>query len=325
MSGTTLVIFLSQQCALSMADWCIHGFFKFFFIIIITLNLNTKTPEGCLQLFLRGNPIITCSVRDDLCNTAIIKIYIPKSLSFLRTSVHLFLLAFRVNWVNWIDSEEECELRVFMVLSLCTIWLLWVEETQKSTQSSKERHRAEFIIVLETESLEGRPVKSFHVPFSRRVTVTCPQQADAVIPRGSDLSHILDRSYSTHCPISNVLRGLMSCHFCLSCPFQRLSFWSVTLLRPSFSSSPLTSSPLSLSPPRSLQPPSVHSYRRAGRRRKGCQTGRNHWRVAGQPTAVGGGRRLAGVPCGGPSVAAGHRCVLRCGGGRGAAQVEHSG
>lgn len=151
-----------------------------------------------------------------------------------------------------------------------------MEETQKSTQSSRERYRAEFIIVVETESLEGQPVKSFHVPFSPRVTDTCSQQADTIIPYGSDLSHILDCSYSTHCPISNVLRGLMSCHFCLCCPFQCLSFWSVTPLRPSFLSSPLTSSPLSLSPPRSLQPPSVHSYRRAGRRRKGCQTGRNH-------------------------------------------------
>lgn len=47
--------------------------------------------------------------------------------------------------------------------------------------------------------------------------------------------------------------------------------------------------------------------------------------MASQPTAVGEGRRLAGVPCGGPSVAAGHRCVPRCGGGRGAAQVERSG
>lgn len=150
-----------------------------------------------------------------------------------------------------------------------------MEETQKSTQSSRERHRAEFIIV-ETESHEGQPVKSFHVLVSLRVTVTCPQQADTIIPYGIDLSHILDRSYSTHCPISNVLRGLMSCHFCLSCPFQCLSFWSVTLLRPSFLSSPFTSSPPSLSPPQSLQPPSVHSYRRAGRRRKGCQTGRNH-------------------------------------------------
>lgn len=47
--------------------------------------------------------------------------------------------------------------------------------------------------------------------------------------------------------------------------------------------------------------------------------------MAGQPSAVGEGRRLGGVPCGGPSVAAGRRCVLRCGGGRGAAQVERSG
>ncbi len=63
-----------------------------------------------------------------------------------------------------------------------------------------------------------------------------------VVPHGSSLSHILDHGYSTHCPISNVLRGLMSCHPCLSCPFQCLSFWSVTL-SPSFSSCPLTSSP----------------------------------------------------------------------------------
>lgn len=75
---------------------------------------------------------------------------------------------------------------------------------------------------METESLEGHAVKSFHVPFSLRVTVT-------IIPCGSSVSHTLNRSYSTHCPISNVLRGLMSCHFCLSCPFQCLSFCSVTL------------------------------------------------------------------------------------------------
>lgn len=117
-----------------------------------------------------------------------------------------------------------------MVLSLYTIWLLWVEETQKSTQSSGERHRAEFIIVVEMESLEGHPVKSSHVLFSLRVTVT-------IIPYGSVLSHTLNCSYSTHCPISKVLRGLMSCHFCLSCPFQCLSFYSVTSLCPSFSPS----------------------------------------------------------------------------------------
>ena len=151
-----------------------------------------------------------------------------------------------------------------------------MEETQTLTESSRERHRAEFTIVVETDSLEGQPVKSFHVVFSLRVTVTCPKCEDTIIPYGNDLSHILYRSYSTHCPISKVLRGLMSCHFCLSCPFQCISFWSVTLLHPSFSSSPLTSSLLSLSPPRSPRPPSVHSYRRAGRRRRGCQTGRNH-------------------------------------------------
>lgn len=46
---------------------------------------------------LTENPLIKShlglSVRDDLYNTAIIKIYIPKSLSFLQTSVRLFLLA----------------------------------------------------------------------------------------------------------------------------------------------------------------------------------------------------------------------------------------
>lgn len=94
-----------------------------------------------------------------------------------------------------------------------------MEETQKSTQSSGERRRAEFVIVAQTESLEGQPVKSFHVPFSLRVTVTCPRWADTIIPRGSDLSHVLNRSYSTHCPISNVLRGLMSCHFLSLLPF----------------------------------------------------------------------------------------------------------
>lgn len=47
--------------------------------------------------------------------------------------------------------------------------------------------------------------------------------------------------------------------------------------------------------------------------------------MEGRPAAVGGGRRPVGVPCGGPSVAAGHHCVLCCGGGKGGAQVERSG
>lgn len=49
--------------------------------------------------------------------------------------------------------------------------------------------------------------------------------ADTIIPSGCGLSHVSDGSYSTHRPISNVLRGVMSCHNCRSCcPFQRLSF-----------------------------------------------------------------------------------------------------
>lgn len=151
-----------------------------------------------------------------------------------------------------------CELRVVMVFSLCTIWLLWVEETHKSTQSSRESHRAEFVVVAKMKSLEGQPVKSFHVPVSLRVTVTCTQQADMIKSYGSGLSHTLDCSYSTHCPISNVLRGLIYCHFCLSCPFQCLSFRPVTPLSPSvyflLSHPPLWDSVLlcARSPPQSI-------------------------------------------------------------------------
>lgn len=49
-----------------------------------------------------------------------------------------------------------------MVSFLCTIWLLSVEETRKS----QSRRETGFIIVMKMESLEGRAVKSFHVPFS---------------------------------------------------------------------------------------------------------------------------------------------------------------
>lgn len=42
------------------------------------------------------------------------------------------------------------------------------------------------------------------------------------------MSYFSDCSYSTHCPISNVLRGLVPCHFCPSCPFQCLSVCHVT-------------------------------------------------------------------------------------------------
>lgn len=130
------------------------------------------------------------------------------------------------------------------------------------------------------KSLLGVAVKSSpdRSPFFSRSR--CHPSADAIIPSGCGLSHVSDGSYSTHRPISKVLRGVMSCH---SCPFQRLSF---LVCHPalSFFITPSLSLPTpphptrgqyTLSPPRSRRPPSVRSYRRAGRRKRGCRRGRS--------------------------------------------------
>lgn len=58
-----------------------------------------------------------------------------------------------------------------------------------------------FIIVMKMKSLKGQAVKSFHIPFSES-GCHLSTVADVVIPYGGDLSHVLDHSYSTHCPIS---------------------------------------------------------------------------------------------------------------------------
>lgn len=126
-----------------------------------------------------------------------------------------------VNWVNWVDGCEGCELRVFMVLSLYTIWLLWVEETQKSTQLSRERHRVHYCC------RDGKSWGTTNQKFPCPVFSESHCHLSKVGRRNNSLRQrlvtSLDCSYSTHCPISNVLRGLMSCHFSPSCPFQCLS------------------------------------------------------------------------------------------------------
>lgn len=76
------------------------------------------------------------------------------------------------------------------------VFFLYVQYGFSEWKRHRNQHsfRAEFIIVVKTESLGGHSVKSYHVLFSVRVTVTCPQQADTIIPYGSHLSHTLDCS-----------------------------------------------------------------------------------------------------------------------------------
>lgn len=78
-----------------------------------------------------------------------------------------------------------------------------------------EKDRAEFIIVVETKSLRGQPVKSFRVRFSLRVADTCPQE----VPLATTCHVLSDCGYLTHRPIIYVLRGLTSWPFLSSLPF----------------------------------------------------------------------------------------------------------